>query len=45
MKIKSGFSTKVQTILDSFKLFFTNELFDEIVFRTNRYAECYFDQI
>ncbi|CAF3698644.1 unnamed protein product [Rotaria sp. Silwood1] len=45
MKIKSGSSTKVQTILDSFKLFFTDELLDDIVFHTNRYAEQCFDQI
>ncbi|CAF4012758.1 unnamed protein product [Rotaria sp. Silwood1] len=45
MKIKSGSSTKVQTILDSFKLFVTDELLDDIVFHTNRYAEQYFDQI
>ncbi|CAF4210444.1 unnamed protein product, partial [Rotaria sordida] len=44
MKKKPGSTTKVQTILDAFKLFFTYEILDGIVFRTNRYAEQYFNQ-
>ncbi|CAF1008288.1 unnamed protein product [Didymodactylos carnosus] len=44
IKKKLGPITKVQTILDAFKLFFTNEILDEIVIQTNRYAEQYFDQ-
>ncbi|CAF0947317.1 unnamed protein product [Rotaria sordida] len=44
MKKKPGSTTKVQTILDAFKLFFTNEILDGIVFHTNRYAEQCFNQ-
>ncbi len=44
MKRKPGFTTKIQTILDAFKLFFTNEILDEIIFHTNCYAERCFDQ-
>lgn len=39
IKVKPGFTTKVKTVLGAFKLFFTNEIVDEIVFYTNRYAE------
>ena len=44
VKTKPGPITKVQTISDAFKLFLTNEIMDEVVIQTNRYAEQYFDQ-
>ena len=44
IKKKPGPITKVQTILDAFKLFITNEILDEIVIQTNYYAEQYYDQ-
>lgn len=43
MKKKSGPTTKVQTILDTFRLFFNDEILDHIVFHTNTYAKCYFE--
>ncbi|CAF2934079.1 unnamed protein product [Rotaria sp. Silwood2] len=43
IKKRPGSTTKVQTILDSFKLFLTNEILDEIVLQTNHYAEQYVD--
>ena len=42
IKTKPGFPTKVPSIFEAFKLFLTNEILDEIVFHTNRYAEQYF---
>ncbi|CAF3757597.1 unnamed protein product [Rotaria sp. Silwood1] len=39
IKTKPGPITKVQTILDAFKLFLTHEILDEVVIQTNRYAE------
>jgi hypothetical protein len=44
MKKKAGPTIKIQTILDAFKLFFTNEILDQIVLHTNLYAKRYFDQ-
>ncbi|CAF4096248.1 unnamed protein product, partial [Rotaria sp. Silwood1] len=44
MKKKPGYSTKVQNIVDAFKLFFTDEILDLIVLHTNRYATQYLDQ-
>jgi hypothetical protein len=41
LKTRPGSTTKVQTILEAFKLFFTDEILDEIVLQTNRYAEQY----
>ncbi|CAF1258452.1 unnamed protein product [Rotaria sordida] len=39
-----GPTIKIQTILDAFKLFSTNEILDQIVLHTNLYAKRYFDQ-
>ncbi|CAF1486160.1 unnamed protein product [Rotaria sordida] len=44
MKKKPGPTIKIQTILDAFKLFSTNEILDQIVLHTNLYAKRYFDQ-
>ena len=44
IKTKPGLITKIQTISDAFKLFLTNEILNEVVIQTNRYAEQYFDQ-
>ncbi|MCC7159931.1 MAG: hypothetical protein IT281_10400 [Ignavibacteria bacterium] len=44
MKKKPDAITKVQSILDAFKPFFTNEIIDEIILHTNHYAERYFYQ-
>ncbi|CAF3081518.1 unnamed protein product [Rotaria sp. Silwood2] len=44
LKKKSGSVTTVQTIFDVFKLFFTNDILDEIVLQTNKYAKRYFTE-
>ncbi|CAF1013769.1 unnamed protein product [Rotaria sordida] len=44
MKKKLDPIIKIQTILNAFKLFFTNEILDQIVLYTNLYAKRYFDQ-
>ncbi|CAM4965128.1 unnamed protein product [Rotaria socialis] len=40
----SGPTIKIQTILDAFKLFFTNEMLELIVLHTNLYARRYYDK-
>ena len=44
MKKKAGPTIKIQTVLDAFKLFFTNEILDQIVLHTNLYAKRYYDK-
>ncbi|CAF4799447.1 unnamed protein product, partial [Rotaria sp. Silwood2] len=44
MKKKSGPTIKIQTILDAFKLVFTNEMLEQIVLHTNLYAKRYYDK-
>ena len=44
MKKKAGPTIKIRTILDAFKLFFTNEILDQIVLHTNLYAKRYYDK-
>ena len=44
MKKKSGPTIKIQTVLDTFKLFFANKIIDQIVLHTNLYAKRYFDK-
>ena len=44
MKKKAGPTIKIQTILDAFKLFFTNRILDQIVLHTNLYAKRYYDK-
>ncbi|CAF1941207.1 unnamed protein product [Rotaria magnacalcarata] len=44
MKNKAGPFIKIQTIRDVLKIFFTNEILDQIVLHTNLYAKRYFDK-
>lgn len=44
IKKKPGAVTAVDTIVDAFKLFFTNDISDAVVLQTNNYARRYFDQ-
>ncbi|CAF1270130.1 unnamed protein product [Didymodactylos carnosus] len=44
MKIRAGSITAVESILCAFRLFFTDEIFDEVVQQTNRYATFFIDQ-
>ncbi|CAF1619910.1 unnamed protein product, partial [Didymodactylos carnosus] len=43
-KRKPGPVTSTQTILEAFKLFFTNDLLNEVVLQTNKYAGVQVDQ-
>ena len=44
LKTRPGPVTKIRTILEGFKLFFTNEILDEVVSQTNKYARRYFSR-
>jgi hypothetical protein len=44
MKKKPSSVTPVQTIIQTFKLFITNEILNEIILQTNKYASRYVDQ-
>ncbi|CAF0970366.1 unnamed protein product [Rotaria sordida] len=44
MKKKPGAVTAVQTIMDAFKFFITDEILNEIVLQTNKYAKRYINQ-
>ncbi|CAF1454756.1 unnamed protein product [Rotaria sordida] len=44
MKTKPGPVTVIQTMMDAFKLFLTDEILNEVVLQTNKYAKRYMDQ-
>ena len=44
MKKKSDPTTKFEMILDTFRLFFTDEILDYIVLHTNAYAKRCFEE-
>ena len=44
MKAKTGAVTSIGTIMDAFKLFITDEILNEIVWQTNRYAKRWLNQ-
>ncbi|CAF4083376.1 unnamed protein product [Rotaria magnacalcarata] len=44
MKAKPGAVTSVAAIMDTFKLFMTDKILNEIIFHTNRYAKRYLHQ-
>ncbi|CAF1937032.1 unnamed protein product [Rotaria magnacalcarata] len=44
MEIKPGAVSSVATIMDTFKLFMTDKILNEIIFHTNRYAKRYLHQ-
>ncbi|CAF1384390.1 unnamed protein product [Adineta ricciae] len=45
LKKKPGEATSVETIIDAFKLFITDDILDEIVLQTNKYAKRHIDQV
>lgn len=44
LKTKPGSVTLIQTMIEGFKLFVTNEMLDEVVLQTNKCARRYFDR-
>lgn len=44
LKKKPGPVTKIQTMVDAFKLFITNDILDEVILQTNIYARRHFEQ-
>ncbi|CAF1177060.1 unnamed protein product [Rotaria sordida] len=44
LKRKSGSITSIQTIVDAFRLFITEDILNEIVMQTNKYAKRFIDQ-
>ena len=45
LKKKPGIATPIRTIVDAFKLFITDDILDEIVSQTNKYAKRPIDHV